>query len=1010
MTYTVSGAHFNQENIGGLGGFGKTEGTSINYKENKASSAVSGSFAAVVVSGANNQANQGNTYESLLKEADDVKGQIMASASTAKLSLKALMMKLSGSEAVRIDEDGFNLTDASEDKMVNIIEKIRIELAMHCDDYVAYGNGVSKDAIESVAGSAGMANNIEAKMHDARLAVNEESVSDVNSTMDKLSTLQPLTEDVKNVMVAENIAPTIDGITQASSGAGKINMRMANENNVDFEKIRHQVEQVIERAGLEVNEQNLGNAKGFIEKGIPVTKENLIYKAELDSLDINSLKNDSDKVLNKIFDNMRLGNSAGSTSLIDRASVLDEVRDGIETLEKAELSDVREVIETGKTFTIASLKLSINARLGINNEYESNNLMSLEAVSDEAVKAYNSMIETRILMTAQAGVFLAKNNVSIMATPIHELNALLKDYDKKNMELLADEELLTEDGTIDDLAYDSVNEVRKALFTINYSSVEIFKNVVSEDAGQIVTLSALSYSGNNYSRQYARANNTYEAVGTEVRKDLGDSIKTAIANSTDSIIEEIGLEGTKPERDAIRILAMNNMDITEKNIDKIKEVNTVLNNLIENMKPETVLAMIRDGINPMNADINELNQYLTNMNQQASEANEEKFAKFLFKLDRTRGIDDQQRKQFIGIYQMMNIFTKDAGSAVGALVKQGADITMKNLISAYSSRKHSGIDATIDDSTGMAEVSGEVNYYTALFAQSSNLITPNTLKNVDNTYGIADQSVDNFVQQLEDNYDYEAEKDAEQEYVKALTMAADANQTVLREIRRSESEVTIGNIQSVKAFLEAGQIRPFKGMKDESAFEKIGHKEDLDLLFEEMENDVKEELQEAISLSGDLDSEVELDYEEFLDLRMREREIGYIANLSRKMDYRIPYAKENGELGMLNLSLIQDGENKGRISIKMESSILGNISIEAKVDGRRLGLFLVTDKVIDEAAEDKIAELESNIAENFSMDDVKVYTSTAGEVPYVTYEQSGESNVPTDTLYEMASDIVKLIA
>ena len=83
MTYTVSGANFNKDVA--------AQGTSINYKENKAvkSEGVAGSFAGVVISGSVTAAND-NTYEGLLKEADDVKSQIMASASSAKISLKML--------------------------------------------------------------------------------------------------------------------------------------------------------------------------------------------------------------------------------------------------------------------------------------------------------------------------------------------------------------------------------------------------------------------------------------------------------------------------------------------------------------------------------------------------------------------------------------------------------------------------------------------------------------------------------------------------------------------------------------------------------------------------------------------------------------------------------------------------------------------------------------------------------------------------------------------------------
>ncbi|MFR2511119.1 MAG: hypothetical protein ACLS9K_02420 [Lachnospira eligens] len=38
------------------------------------------------------------------------------------------------------------------------------------------------------------------------------------------------------------------------------------------------------------------------------------------------------------------------------------------------------------------------------------------------------------------------------------------------------------------------------------------------------------------------------------------------------------------------------------------------------------------------------------------------------------------------------------------------------------------------------------------------LVTPNTLKNVDNSSGIGEQSVEMFIEQLEDNYDAAAEE------------------------------------------------------------------------------------------------------------------------------------------------------------------------------------------------------------------------------------------------------------
>lgn len=696
MTYTVSGANFNKDVA--------AQGTSINYKENKAvkSEGVAGSFAGVVISGSVT-ATTDNTYEGLLKEADDVKSQIMASASGAKLSLKALMMKLSGADAVKLDEDGFNLTDATPDDMVNIIEKIKIELAMHSDDYVNYGTAVSKDKIESVTGSAATAASIESRMQGADIAVNDESVAEVNGVLEKSKELKPLSENTKNYMVANGIEPSIAGIYQAQaatsssiSSDGVTITKSANAiSDADFEALRPGIEKIIASAGLEVNDKTLADARAFIDTQIPVTKENLEYKAQLDAIDIEKIQADPEEMLNKIFDNMKLGGKAENTLIT--GSPVDDIKTALDTINRAEYSDVAYVISKGETFTIANLKLEIDAR-SFSIDYSVARFSSWQEtagrkvtgtsqeqnVSEEAEqaadKAYDMLVTARVLMSANASIYLVKNNISILTTPIDELNSMLMEYEQ------ADE--MYEEAQI---AYTDVLEARKTLNEIVRNPARVFASM------------------------FDKMNETYEAVGTQIRGDLGDSLKKAVQGSADDIIKALGLEGTDEDKEAIKVLAANNMDMTKENVETVKSVNAMINNLIKNMKPETVLNMIKDGVNPMNASIEEVNEYLTASNDNASKDNEEKFSKFLYKLDRTNGITKEQRKQFIGIYQMMNIFTRDAGVAAGALIKQGAEVTMSNLMTAYNSRKHYDMDTVIDENTGMAEVSGTAYYYSALF-------------------------------------------------------------------------------------------------------------------------------------------------------------------------------------------------------------------------------------------------------------------------------------------------------
>lgn len=985
MTYTVSGANFNKDVA--------TQRTSINYKENKTvkSEGVAGSFAGVVISGGVTAATD-NTYEGLLKEADDVKSQIMASASSAKLSLKALMMKLSGADAVKLDEDGFNLTDATPDDMVNIIEKIKIELAMHSDDYVNYGTAVSKDKIESVTGSAATAASVESRMQGADIAVNDESVAEVKSTLEKSGELKPLSENTKNYMVANDIEPSIAGIYQAQastsssiSADGVTIGRYANAiSDADFEALRPGIEKIIASAGLEVNDKTLADARAFIDAQIPVTKENLEYKAQLDAIDIEKIQAAPDEMLNKILDNMKLGGKAENTLVT--GSPIDDIRTALDTINRAEYADAANVVSKGETFTIASLKLEIDVR-SFSIEYSAASVSTGNSevrnqasdVQQAADKAYDTLVTARVLMSANASIYLVKNNISILTTPIDELNSMLMEYEQA-------------DGMYEEaqIAYTDVLEARKTLNEIVRNPARVFASM------------------------FDKMNETYEAVGTQIRGDLGDSLKKAVQGSADDIIKELGLEGTDEDKEAIKVLAANNMDMTKENVETVKSVNAMINNLIKNMKPETVLNMIKDGVNPMNASIEEVNEYLTAANDNASKDNEEKFSKFLYKLDRTNGITKEQRKQFIGIYQMMNIFTRDAGVAAGALIKQGAEVTMNNLMTAYNSRKHYDMDAVIDENTGMAEVSGTANYYSALFMANGGLVTPNTLKNVDNSSGIGEQSVEMFIEQLEDNYDAVAEEQYYEEYLKEQQAAVQAGADILRQIRNADTEINSGNIQAVKAFLESGQFPDIRGIKTtrdyaRDSIEKIGHKEKLSLMYEEMKDETEEELQEVLSKAGDLDTQIDVNYEGFLDLRLKDRTIGYIKNLALRHDYRIPYITDSGSTGMLKLTLVQDDDNKGRISVNMLSSVLGKVSVEAKADRESLGMYIVSDTAVSDEGSQLLDDMEESLKEEFSFTNVSVNITKSSDVPYVTYEAAADS-VATDKLYEIAAQIVKLLA
>ena len=109
---------------------------------------------------------------------------------------------------------------------------------------------------------------------------------------------------------------------------------------------------------------------------------------------------------------------------------------------------------------------------------------------------------------------------------------------------------------------------------------------------------------------------------------------------------------------------------------------------------------------------------------------------------------------------------------------------------------------------------------------------------------------------------------------------------------------------------------------------------------------------------------------------------------------------------MLKLTLVQDDDNKGRISVNMLSSVLGKVSVEAKADRESLGMYIVSDTAVSDEGSQLLEDMEENLKEGFGFTNVTVNIRKSSDVPYVTYEAAADS-VATDKLYEIAAQIVK---
>jgi len=160
-----------------------------------------------------------------------------------------------------------------------------------------------------------------------------------------------------------------------------------------------------------------------------------------------------------------------------------------------------------------------------------------------------------------------------------------------------------------------------------------------------------------------KAGESYESLMTEPRKDLGDSIQKAFTN-VDDILDDLNLEKSETNQRAVRILGYNSLEITEESIMKMKAADECVQRTFANLTTATVRELIRQGSNPLDMNLTELNKKAEEIRNQNAEADTERFSEYLWKLEQNHSISKEERESFIGIYRLIHQIEKTDGAAI----------------------------------------------------------------------------------------------------------------------------------------------------------------------------------------------------------------------------------------------------------------------------------------------------------------------------------------------------------
>lgn len=566
------------------------------------------------------------------------------------------------------------------------------------------------------------------------------------------------------------------------------------------------------------------------------------------------------------------------------------------------------------------------------------------------ITSQRRMEENRLIMITEAESTMGKLGVEADIKSMEDTVENLKDQEKQYYRNL-----------MDSMGIPSTDEnVEKAVDTI--SVFDALKGQPAYVIGQIdagTTIEEIYDNGNQMQQALEKANERYETLMTAPRRDMGDSIQKAFSNAAESLLKDMNLENSAANQRAVRILGYNGIDIYEENIQNVKALDEQMQRAFKNMTPAVTLEMIRRGENPLDMSMEQLNQVAEDIKQETGNEDQERFSRYLWKLEQNHEITEEERSGYIGIYRLIAQVEKTDGAALGALMQQGSDITMRNLLTAVRSSKKSGMNYEINDNFDgvQAKETGikidqqiEVAFQTNCVRDILDEISPEKLHLLgENQWqNMTPEQLAEALSQIEETP--EVQQDAQryaQEQLEEVQQALNASQEVYEYLDRYDISNSVANIMAVNNMLRHPNQMMDKLWKEynfsTNSVEKIEDlkQQVLDAFGESIKT--PEELAEAQETLAEVAEHVmetmiiedpDVNTIDVRAMKQATMQFQLCAKKSKEESFMIPVQTGDG-VTAVSLKVVRGKKEKGWVDILFDTNKLGKVaaSFQAKEDG-----------------------------------------------------------------------------
>lgn len=547
----------------------------------------------------------------------------------------------------------------------------------------------------------------------------------------------------------------------------------------------------------------------------------------------------------------------------------------------------------------------------------------------------------RMIMSTNGGLQLMKQGIPVDLQPVEDTIRQLEEL-QHHLEIKLAQNQGVEKVSQQDEAI-TVNHTLKQMKTL-----PVYGLLVTEK--ELWNLNDLHESGVEIQKNMVQAAESYETLMTRPSKEYKDSIQKAFQN-IDDILVDYKMETTPANQRAVRILAYNQMPITEETITKMKLADESVRSVLEELTPKKVFGMIREGYNPLKVPFEELQNKLKTMDAEIPEADDQKFSEFLWKLEHTNQISQEERQAFVSIYRLIRQVEKTDGAAIGALYQAGEERTLKNLMTQVRTGKVRGFEKVVDEEMGERQpqlveslsITQQIEqaYELQCLKQAGKELKPSILAKRNETEDVMEWIPEQLATAMQEEDPLQKEYYS---YKAAASLRQQLPETTEKEILSILSKFDIPDSQmNIQAMSQMVQNRN-KLFQDLFVDNEAISKQDLEKVKEEILKSFAEavktpkemaEAQEKLAQTAEhvMDQMIQskpTDFEYYRQIQLYSKQIRLQGELAKKECYEIPVLVGD-QLTTVSLKIVRGEKKKGLLDIAFDSNALGRISAHIQV-------------------------------------------------------------------------------